>query len=216
MKTVVISDTHLSGKVYPKKFRYLKSIIEDADKVILAGDFWDGFVVSFDKFVNSEWQMLFPLLRERQAVYLYGNHDRPEWCDERVSLFSVKSGADTSLSVGGQLYHITHGHTILTPYDDRLPVLNHKVPLRIGSHIDLAHKAIWGKRFLGRKSRINAPMAKWAANNLSEEQVLITGHSHYPEIDLSRRFINSGFIGLGYGNYVVIYPSGPRVIKERY
>lgn len=216
MKTVVISDTHLSGKTYPKKYHYLKSVIEDADKVILAGDFWDGFLVSFDKFIESKWQTLFPLLLERQAVYLYGNHDRPEWSDERVSLFSVEHGMSTSLAINDQTYHITHGHTIFKSTEEKYPVLNHSIPLRLGSHWDKVHKIVWGKRFLGKESNINLPMAEWVAGNLPEPQILITGHSHYPEMDLTRRFINSGFIGLGYASYIAIDASGPQIVKERY
>lgn len=216
MKTLIISDTHLSGRVYSKKYQYLKDLIESADKVIIAGDFWDGFLVSFDKFVNSKWQSLFPLLLEKQAIYLYGNHDRPEWCDERVSLFSVENGMETSLKIGDTSYHITHGHTVFTSYEDKYPIFNRSIPLRIGSTIDVVHKIVFGKRFLKHGSKINAPMAEWAASNLPDSHVLITGHSHYPEIDLAKRFINSGFIGLGYGNYILIDEAGPQVIKERY
>jgi predicted phosphodiesterase len=216
MKTVILSDTHLSSKVYRRKFNYLKSIIEDADRVVIAGDFWDGFLTSFDKFVNSKWQALFPLLLERQAVYLYGNHDRPEWCDERVSLFSVEHGMDTTITTATQSYHITHGHTVFTSMEDKYPFLNRKVPLRIGSNIDLIHKYVWGKSFLKEGSKINRPMSEWASNNLPDDRILITGHSHYPEMDLDSRFVNSGFIGLGYGSYAIVDASGPQIIKERY
>lgn len=216
MKTVIFSDTHLSSKVYRRKFNYLKSIIEQADKVIIAGDFWDGFLTSFDKFVDSRWHELFPLLKERQAVYLYGNHDRPEWCDERVGLFSVESGMDTTVLVGGQSYHITHGHTVFTSFEDKYPVFNRKPALRLGSAVDVTHKLLWGDKFLKEGSAINQPMSHWVNDNLLGEQILITGHSHYPEIDLENRFINSGFIGLGYGNYAVVDMNGPRIIKERY
>lgn len=216
MKTIVLSDTHLSNRTYPKKYRYLKSVIEDADKVIIAGDFWDGFLTSFDKFIQSDWQSLFPLLLEKQAIYLYGNHDRPEWCDERVALFSVEQGMNTSLDIGGHTYHITHGHTVFTSLEDRIPALNRSVPLRIGSSVDVLHKLIWGKQFLKKDSNINLPMAEWVVSNLPEREVLITGHSHYPEIDLSRRFINSGFIGIGYGSYISLGSDGPRVVRARY
>lgn len=216
MKTVVLSDTHLSAKFYSKKFDYLKSIIDGADKVVIAGDFWDGFLVSFDQFINSKWQELFPSLLEKQAVYLYGNHDLPEWCDERVSLFSVEHGMDTNLAVEGQAYHVTHGHTVFTSFEDKYPILNCKTSLQLGSKIDLIHKFLWGSNFLKEGSDINRPMSNWVNKNLEDEQILVTGHSHYPEIDLPNRFVNSGFVGLGYGNYAVIDGDGPRIVKERY
>ena len=216
MKTVILSDTHLSTKVCHRKLDYLKSVIEDSDKVIVAGDFWDGFLTSFDNFINSKWKELFPLLLERQAVYLYGNHDRPEWCDERVSLFAVEHGLDTVVENNSQSYHITHGHTVFTSFEDKYPILNRKASLRLGSNIDAVHKRVWGRKFLKDGSRINRPMSSWVSNNLPANQILVTGHSHYPEINLPNRFVNSGFIGFGYGNYAVIEAGGPQIIKERY
>lgn len=216
MKTVIISDTHLTSRVYRKKYNYLKSIIEGADKVIIAGDFWDGFLISFDKFLSSKWNLLFPLLLEKETIYLHGNHDRPEWCDERVSLFSVESGMSTTISSGDHSYFITHGHTVFTSFEDKYPIVNRKIPLRIGSNIDTVHKLFCGKRFLQKESNINSPMMEWVEKNLDDKHILVTGHSHYPEINIEKRLLNSGFIGLGYGNYAVIEPSGPSIIKERY
>ena len=216
MKTVIFSDTHLSTKFCDRKFDYLKSIIDDSDKVIIAGDFWDGFLTTFDDFVTSKWRQLFPALLEKQAVYLYGNHDRPEWCDERVSLFSVENAMDVAIETDERSYHVSHGHNVFVSFEDKYPILNRKASLRLGSKIDAAHKSIWGKRFLKDGSAINRPMSSWVSKNLSEDQILITGHSHYPELDLSNRFMNSGFIGFGYGNYAVVDASGPRIVKERY
>ena len=216
MKIVIISDTHLSSRVYRKKYYYLKSIIEEADKVIIAGDFWDGFLTNFDKFTRSKWRLLFPLLLEKETVYLFGNHDRAEWCDDRVSLFSVEHGMNITLETPDQTYFITHGHIVFTSMEDRFPVLNHSIPLRLGSSLDVIHKLVWGRRFLRHDSDINQPMADWVAKNLPSPQILVTGHSHYPEIDLKQRFINTGFIGLGYGNYIIIDDNGPRIVRERY
>ena len=216
MKTVVLSDTHLSKKFYPRKYDYLVSIIEDADRVIIAGDFWDGFLISFDDFLASKWQQLFPLLLEKQAVYLYGNHDRPEWCDERAALFSVEQGMSTTLSAHGTSYYVTHGHTVFVSFEDKWPILNRKITLKIGSNIDRLHKIIWGERFFKEGSSINTPMFTWASKNLPEGQMLICGHSHYPEMDVLKRVVNTGYIGLGYASHVVIDSTLPRIVQERY
>src|SRR5690606_17718607 len=100
MQTIIFSDTHLSSRVYRKKLRYLQAVIETADRVVILGDFWDGFLTDFDRFLRSGWRVLFPMLLERQAIYLYGNHDRSQWSDERVSLFSVEQGLSHTLSIG--------------------------------------------------------------------------------------------------------------------
>lgn len=215
MKTVVLSDTHLSSKFHQKKFDYLLSVIENADKVIIAGDFWDGFSITFDTFVNSKWQRLFPYLLEKNAVYLYGNHDREDWCDERVSLFSVEQGMETVLDVNGREYHVAHGHTIFEPFEI-WPEVNNRIILKISSYVNVARRLLWAESLPKQGSAINTPMSKWATSNLSGDQMLICGHSHYPEIDFAKKFINSGFIGLGHASHVLIDADSPRIVSERY
>ncbi len=82
MKTIIFSDAHLTNRFDEPTYRFLENMILSADKIIINGDFWDGEVVSFNQFINSKWQKLFPLLLERKAVYIYGNHDR-----QRISFF---------------------------------------------------------------------------------------------------------------------------------
>lgn len=216
MKTIVFSDTHLSSRRYRKKFDYLCSIIEPADRVIIMGDFWDGFLTSFDKFVNSRWSALFPLLLEREAIYLYGNHDRPQWSDSRVSLFSVAQASSHKLSAGNLTLYLTHGHTVFTSLEDQFPVLNHSLPLRLGANIDVLHKLVWGKRFLQQDRNSNDVARRWAAEHLPENEILVCGHRHYPEIDIANRMINTGFIGVGYGNYLRIDGDTIELVRERY
>jgi len=89
MTILVFSDTHLTHRFNKKKFLFLSRIIKKADKVIINGDFWDGHISSFHRFINSKWSMLFKLLKQKKTVYIYGNHDRKEYCDSRVSSFST-------------------------------------------------------------------------------------------------------------------------------
>ncbi len=53
MKTLIFSDTHLTNKPDPKRMAFLKKIINEADRVIINGDFWDGVFISFDQFLSS-------------------------------------------------------------------------------------------------------------------------------------------------------------------
>lgn len=217
MKTIVFADTHLSSRCYSKKFNYLKSIIEPADRVVIAGDFWDGFLTSFDKFVQSPWSRLFPLLLERQTIYLYGNHDRVEWSNDQVKLFSVQQAMTTDLTIGHQTYHICHGHTVFTSLEDKYPIFNHSIPLRLGANADVLHKLVWGKRFLSKKnSKINQPMREWTTHNSPRAAFLICGHSHFPEINRHQGYANTGFIGMGYGNYLILDTNGVQLVKDRY
>ena len=216
MQTVIFSDTHLSSRVYRKKFNYLKSIIEPADRVIILGDFWDGFLTSFDKFLNSQWNQLFPLLLEREAAYVYGNHDRLQWSDERVDLFSVEHGMELHRNFGPYELYLTHGHTVFTSLEDKYPALNHSIPLRMGASLDVLHKLVWGRRFMRDDNKINNPGRNWVNQSLPAPQILVCGHSHYPELDLTQRMINTGFIGTGYGNYLRIIDDDIQLVREKY
>ncbi|MBI3955332.1 metallophosphoesterase, partial [Candidatus Gottesmanbacteria bacterium] len=76
MHTIIISDLHLTRRFEKRKFNFLKKIIERSDQVVINGDLWDYYFSSFSQFVRSPWRQLFPLLKEKKTVYLYGNHDR--------------------------------------------------------------------------------------------------------------------------------------------
>jgi predicted phosphodiesterase len=216
MTTIIFSDTHLSNRVYRKKFFYLKHLIQSADQVIILGDFWDGFLTTFDKFVESGWRFLFPLLLQKKAIYLYGNHDRIEWSDDRVNLFSVRQEQELVVNLGGQQYLLTHGHALKTSLEDRFTILDHSMPLRLGSSLDILHKLVWGRRFLKADKLINRPMIDWARDALPEPAILVCGHTHFPQHDLPERYLNDGFIGCGFGNYLKISEQGAELICERY
>ena len=50
MKIFVFSDSHLI-KRYDKEFvKWVKHWTKDVDKVIICGDFWDRFFMTFDEF----------------------------------------------------------------------------------------------------------------------------------------------------------------------
>src|SRR3990172_1424130 len=63
MKILVFSDSHLTDKFEEKKFYFLKKIIRQSDFVIINGDFWDGYLTTFNRFISSNWSKLFPLLK---------------------------------------------------------------------------------------------------------------------------------------------------------
>ena len=69
-KTLVISDLHLTTASDPKKFRFLKKLISSFDRVIINGDLWCVYTDTFDQFINSDWQRLFPLLKSKKQFIL--------------------------------------------------------------------------------------------------------------------------------------------------
>ena len=119
MKTLIISDLHLGNHFDPKKLAFLQEIISAADQVIINGDFWEGLLFSFSEFVESPWKELFPQLKSKNTIYIHGNHDKKNLCDERVSLFSQEQKTFHRLQIGDLVFVIIHGHQF-NPFFNRL------------------------------------------------------------------------------------------------
>ena len=111
---LVFSDTHLYLPFDQKKFNFLKKIISESDRVIINGDFFDGYMIKFSKFIDSPWNQLFPLLKNKKTVYIFGNHDKKEFSDKRLSLFSDSQVSNYQLPT-------THYNLIFTHGDDTRP-----------------------------------------------------------------------------------------------
>lgn len=121
MKTLVISDTHLDLPFDEKKYALLERIISDADRVIINGDFWEGFPLTFDKFYSSSWNKLFPLLKSKKTIYIFRNHDAREYTDtSKLRTFSEIQTDRYTFKENGDTYVFEHRHTIL-PFEKQKP-----------------------------------------------------------------------------------------------
>ena len=214
MNVLIISDLHLTHRPNERKYNFLEKIISSADKVILNGDLWDSYLTSFDRFVDSDWNRLFPLLKSKKTVYLFGNHDPKSKSDRRVNRFSDIASDNFRLKIGTQHYFVTHGHEI----DKSLDML---YPRLIGNSLVIAIHEI--RNHIGVKLRreqfffknSNDKMKHWSAEHLNEE-ILVTGHTHLAEIDLSSRYINTGVVHYGLGQYLIISEEEVELRLERY
>lgn len=203
MKILVISDTHLSGRFDKRKFTFLRSIISKADKVIINGDFWEGHLVSFSEFINSSWKKLFPLLKEKDAVYIYGNHDNKYLCDERVSLFSNLATEKYILRVGNKRLVFQHGHQFFPSRNSSSP------PPRFISKIMLSMLALsvrLSRAKIAYLFKIANLYLKRKTEKLRQKKdtLYIFGHTHAATLDIKGNFINSGFINQGFATYLLI------------
>lgn len=220
MRIIIFSDTHLTDKFDEKKYRFLKSIIEKADRVIINGDFWDGYRVSIDDFIKSKWRKLFPLLKEKQTIYLYGNHDDVNFSNGEISRFSVKQNKCLTLKNGSKKLIIQHGDAIKPPVYN---LFRHAPPNKIlASLVNVIFKIgikLTGEYFfnLFLLARIEQKALKqWAREKIAHNEYLICGHSHLAEFDKEIGYINSGFIDHGYAQYVEIDNWDLRLVKDRY
>lgn len=217
MKILVFSDTHLGKPFEEKKFNFLKGIISDVDHVVINGDFWEGYEMKFDDFIESPWKHLFPLLKSKKPVYLHGNHDHKDWVNDKYSLFADSLVTQYKIPFQDTTFHIEHGDRLAPLLDAFLPV--YKLPL-MGQALDSTED--WLIRTFGQKylDRVHAPrnneMKRKFRKESQEGEFLICGHTHYAELDESHKYANTGFIRHGIGQYILIEDGRIITKNERY
>lgn len=218
MKILVFSDTHLTADFSEKKYRFLSDIIHNADKVIINGDFWEGYLNTFDEFINSPWKLLFPILKQKNTVYIYGNHDRANLSDHRASLFSDLQTERFTLKIGTNTYVFEHGDKIVPLGSNDPDYYPNKFLLRRTNEIERFIVRHLGSRFIKASyGRLNRTIKRHVEQNFTNNEIMFCGHTHYAEIDTPRRFVNSGIIKHGIGQYLWIQNgSGTIASKEEW
>ena len=215
-RVAIFSDTHLRAKFEPDKFKFLQKLISEVDLVIINGDFWDYGETSFDEFVKSKWQALFPLLKEKKAIYLYGNHDLASKSDQRVNLFSAQQGDQCHLDTRDRRFVIRHGHLLALSGDVAHPeIFGSDRMVALGNTINLVGVTIFGQKYLNYFAKRNKKMKQFSLS-LADNEILVCGHSHLREKNLKQKFINPGVIRWGRGQYVLIEGATVRLVDERY
>ena len=212
MRILVFSDSHLTEKFEEKKFNFLKRVISKSDRVIINGDFWDGQLTTFDKFISSPWKKLFPLLKSRKTVYLYGNHDLRKFSDHRTNLFSATQDHQFKLKVGQNILIFEHGNRILPLIDEvLLPRWMTKYTTIIAGFLLTKISPL---QIILKKAdqRMKDRIKKIAQKN----EIYICGHSHYVGFDLENGYINDGSIENGVAQYLLIENGKIIPKQERY
>lgn len=209
MRILIFSDSHLYLPVDEKKLVFLKKIIKSADRVIINGDFYDSYMIKFDEFIKSKWNELFPLLKSKKAIYIYGNHDARKSSDKRSELFSeiqaerykIKTPARTFIFEHGQKTRITAdvSHNIEWKYLHMAIVIGHFMR---GLLVSLFGKLFLWLRFSYRNRNSKKRIAKMYKP--AENEVYVIGHNHWGEVDLENNFAASGAILYGYAQYLTI------------
>ena len=194
MKLLVISDTHLNLPFSIEKYTILKRIISQSDRVILNGDFWEGYLLRFDQFLKSDWKKLFPMLREKHTIYIYGNHDKQIFSDERTQQFSVKQTNRYMEKIGPYTFIFEHGNRVIPLIDDNR---NWNIPPRRMLLVsNLLHKYMirfFGNTFLQLCfGRLNMRGIKNLKKELHPGEIFVCGHTHAKRLDIPNQFVNSG------------------------
>src|SRR3989344_3091091 len=207
MSTFVFSDTHFTTKFNQRKFDKLAGLIKRADQVIIDGDFWEGLIITFDEFLKSKWNELFPLLKEKHAIYIYGNHDDEYFCDERVSQFCDQALSSYLLETPKQKFLFTHGQNFLYPKQPKgVKLIPHPRREELLHLIQYTIFSLFGP-FAYPKSFNN--ISKQDRESITSMQnLLVCGHTHRPELRKDLHFADLGAFNYGYANYMWIDDNG--------
>lgn len=219
MRILIFSDTHLTKTFRQSKFDFLKRIINEADQVIINGDFWDSYYISFDQFLESQWNGLFPALKNKDTIYIYGNHDHEEDIDERANLFSIEQKKTHKFKWKNKTIVIEHGDRLNKSKVQRYKwITSNKVVfkfLREMSHLVYGYIS---QKFLGGvlSKRSHRHLKEKVLKIQGKDEIFITGHSHINEIDLGNGFVNSGFIEFGIASYIWVTDEEIELVRRKY
>jgi predicted phosphodiesterase len=197
MKYLIFSDTHLTSQFDARKYTFLKEAIDSN---------------TFDAFVKSEWsKTLFPLLKKKKAIYLYGNHDKKEKSDSRTSLFSDKQDYTYIFKSGDKTFIVRHGDS-----DIHLPDLPLWLFYVLETLEDIMVK-IFSRIFLTiAYGPMNHKIKTENKANMKKNEILVIGHTHLADIDLKNNFVNAGFNKHGVGQYVFVEDGVVTPVRKRY
>lgn len=208
MNILVFSDTHLYLPFDQKKFNFLKKIISQSDQVIINGDFFDDYMISFEDFINSQWKELFPLLKKKKAVYIFGNHDQEKFSDSRLNLFSDFQVSNYLLATSHYSLLFTHGQQFRKTGDLFFPIIFKPF---VSLVIKVAHICrqimvnIFGRKFLEtRFAYRNIASKEKAIKTIKNNEFIIIGHNHWAEVDEKNHFTCCGAILYGFAQYLTI------------
>ncbi len=229
MQYTIISDTHLSAYIFDSaQFEALVDVISKSDRVILNGDFFDAYLSTFDAFYNSKWNKLFPLLKKKKAIYVYGNHDRPEYLDERVSEFTTEQTYRKELSSNDQTIVVQHGQSFAPDFDGRFPTLSYYLAWFYPRYFYHEQNETWLNKLVLRHyvrnknimihKELKRSIEFYKKNNAHcRNHWFVCGHSHITEMDTKLRFANSGLFRNGFAQYAQIDDSGKiRLVVDSY
>lgn len=210
ISTIIISDLHIGERVNKKRKKAFLETFKKYDRIILNGDFLDDFW-DYSKTMDSKWKPVFELLKTKETIYLFGNHDRDSAALRNATANFIDSYHDEYLlAVADKELVIRHGHRIY-PRPDGVIYNNPKNILQ--KFIKWVVKRIWSvlypviliTRFSIEKypktlaylqrwfvKPQNQRMKKYAKKNLEPHQILVCGHSHFAEFTPEKQFINEG------------------------
>jgi UDP-2,3-diacylglucosamine hydrolase len=201
-----ISDAHLGAKTPDAEERearviaFLESITHNARYLFIVGDFFDFWIEYTHAIRPDYFHVLYELRRlKKQGIeihYLAGNHDFAigEFLSETIGIFVHPTGCHNIRLQGKQL-HVCHGDGLM-PSDRGYRVLKKILRNRLCQRIYKMLHPNWGIPLAERFSRTSRDQIcfrsresernayRQVAKNMLKAgpDIVIFGHTHYPEI----------------------------------
>ncbi|HEX9804883.1 MAG TPA: metallophosphoesterase [Candidatus Dojkabacteria bacterium] len=204
MKYLIISDIHLNEKFDKGKNKFLLNLIKDYENIVINGDLWEAAYVDIEKF-KKVWNELLQELKKKNTTYLYGNHDEEQDAKKLAEYFASEKGLVKEIKSGEYKFHIEHGSAFY-PNNGNSYISYKKPWRRLQNEIFQFVERIILKFNPSHDFNLgfNKVMKKDEMDRIPDDEILICGHSHAPEMNLKENYINEGFILGGVGNYLVI------------
>jgi predicted phosphodiesterase len=217
MKTLVISDLHLTNDFDHKKYNYLKNLILKYDRVVINGDLWSYYSCTIEEFINSPWKKLFPILKDKEAVYIFGNHDRKEWNKNFTQVFSKISKDQYKLEDTKKTFLIIHGHTLTYDSIQNEKFISFIRKIKFDKFVRRPVEQIIVKhlKFILKLSATRALSKANPSKYLRGNNFLVLGHFHYP-LTWGDNLIVTGQVDFGLASYLEIVNGIPKLITEKY
>lgn len=212
-KILIFSDSHFSPRFNQELFSRLKALIEQADQVIINGDFWEGYFFEFTDFLSSDWQQLFPLLKEKKTVYIRGNHDQAGYSDYRADRFANLVADEYEFSAGGKNFVCLHGQQYIESPAKTSALMKVKFLLG-GLYLVYYFLMLIMRRKFWKIYQFENNRLKKIQQEKYPGKYLITGHTHLLEHD--NFFINTGSLSFGFFEYTWIEDGEIRQYSETY
>jgi predicted phosphodiesterase len=207
--TLILSDTHFGEDFFEHRFLAIKELFLSYDRVILNGDFLDDFW-EYKKTIQSSWSELFDILKTKEIIYLFGNHDIDSAeLRAATSDFITMYADEYRLKVADRELVIMHGHSIYPRlggilYEEQLTIFKKFLQKSFKIMEQVLYPLILIARlFIERHKKLvklqrpiiikqNNQMKQYAQDNLEPHQILVCGHSHLAEDSRDKQFINTG------------------------
>lgn len=211
MRTLVFSDTHLTGHFDQAQCHYIAKLVKSVDQVVLNGDFWDGYLSTYADFAKA-WQPLLDALAQPNTLYLPGNHDRLEWLNKKKVQFATVVEDELELSIGSNRYRILHGDHIAPEFDDRHPSVTR-------SFAQMYWMVVWLRKhwLLGVvmrwyhfqvSKRFERMLIEFASAKASQNEQFIFGHTHLTANLPEKHYLNPGISTPQVMRYILIDEHG--------